>query len=62
MADILIVDDHPIVAEGLQKLVLDKGIASKCVTVYSFHECQKILNIPMKRKANVPMNYLSVDS
>jgi len=45
MADILIVDDHPIVAEGLQKLVLTKGIASKCVTVYSSKECQKILKI-----------------
>jgi integrase/recombinase XerD len=26
------------------------------------YECQKILNIPMKRKASVPMNYLSVDA
>lgn len=26
------------------------------------YECQKILNIPMKRKANIPMNYLSVDA
>ncbi|WPQ63353.1 site-specific integrase [Chitinophaga sancti] len=26
------------------------------------YECQKILNIPMKRKANVVMNYLSLDA
>lgn len=26
------------------------------------YECQKILNIPMKRKISVPMNYLSVDA
>jgi DNA-binding NarL/FixJ family response regulator len=45
MAEILIVDDHPIVAEGLQKLILEKGIASKCVTVYSFLECRKILKV-----------------
>jgi DNA-binding NarL/FixJ family response regulator len=45
MADILIVDDHPIVAEGLQKLVLARGIASRCVTVYSAKECQKLLSI-----------------
>jgi DNA-binding NarL/FixJ family response regulator len=43
MADILIVDDHPIVAEGLQKLILARGIASSCVTVYSSKECKKIL-------------------
>jgi DNA-binding NarL/FixJ family response regulator len=45
MADILIVDDHPIVAEGLQKLILNNGVASKCVTVYSSDECQRILKI-----------------
>ncbi len=45
MADILIVDDHPIVAEGLQKLILDKGLASKCMTVYSSKECQKYLKL-----------------
>jgi DNA-binding NarL/FixJ family response regulator len=45
MADILIVDDHPIVAEGLQKLILNNGLASKCVTVYSSDECQRTLKI-----------------
>ena len=45
MVDILIVDDHPIVAEGLQKLVLTKKIASHCLTVYSAKECIKTLKI-----------------
>jgi response regulator of citrate/malate metabolism len=45
MPEILIVDDHPVVAEGIQKLILDNGIASKCLTAYSFCECQKILDI-----------------
>jgi DNA-binding NarL/FixJ family response regulator len=45
MADILIVDDHPIVAEGLQKLILSRGIATSCMTVYSSRACQKILKI-----------------
>ncbi len=45
MADILIVDDHPIVAEGLQKLILANGLASNCVAVYSSQECQKTLKI-----------------
>jgi DNA-binding NarL/FixJ family response regulator len=44
MADILIVDDHPVVAEGIQKLILAQGIASRCMTAYSFHECQKVLD------------------
>jgi DNA-binding NarL/FixJ family response regulator len=43
MADILIVDDHPIVAQGLQKLVLSNSLATKCVAVYSSKECQKVL-------------------
>jgi DNA-binding NarL/FixJ family response regulator len=45
MADILIVDDHPIVAEGLQKLILSKGITKNCVAVYSFQECLRTLEI-----------------
>jgi DNA-binding NarL/FixJ family response regulator len=45
MADILIVDDHPVVADGLQKLILAKGISTNCITVYSSLECRKILNI-----------------
>lgn len=45
MADILIVDDHPIVAEGLQKLILANGLASHCAAVYSSRDCQKNLKI-----------------
>jgi DNA-binding NarL/FixJ family response regulator len=45
MADILIVDDHPIVAEGLQKLILANGLASNCASVYSAQECLKNLEI-----------------
>lgn len=45
MADILIVDDHPIVAEGLQKLILAKAIATRCLTVYTAKECLKILKV-----------------
>jgi DNA-binding NarL/FixJ family response regulator len=45
MPDILIVDDHPIVSEGLQKLILSKGITQKCLAVYSFQECLKVLEI-----------------
>jgi DNA-binding NarL/FixJ family response regulator len=45
MPDILIVDDHPIVAEGLQKLIASYKLADKCVTVYSAGECQKCLKL-----------------
>jgi DNA-binding NarL/FixJ family response regulator len=45
MSDILIVDDHPIVAEGLQKLILANGLASNCAAVYTSQECQKNLKI-----------------
>jgi DNA-binding NarL/FixJ family response regulator len=45
MPDILIVDDHPIVAEGMQKLVIGNKLAGKCVTVYSVGECRKYLKL-----------------
>jgi DNA-binding NarL/FixJ family response regulator len=45
MPDILIVEDHPIVARGLQKLILDKGIASKCDIAGSIRECMQFLDI-----------------
>jgi DNA-binding NarL/FixJ family response regulator len=45
MADILIVDDHPIVAEGLQKLILANGLAVNCAAVYSAQGCQRNLKI-----------------
>lgn len=45
MADILIVDDHPIVAEGLRKLILQKNLASKCIISNSFDECRRVLQV-----------------
>lgn len=45
MAEILIVDDHPVVAEGLQRLILDKGISSKCLTAYTASDCLKVLDV-----------------
>jgi DNA-binding NarL/FixJ family response regulator len=45
MAEILIVEDHPIVATGIQKIILDKGIASKCAIADCFKECIKFLDI-----------------
>ena len=43
MIDILIVDDHPIVAEGLRSLILQRNISSKCFVAHSFDECRRIL-------------------
>ncbi len=45
MSDILIVDDHPVVVEGLQKLILSKGIAKTCISSYSYAECTKALAV-----------------
>lgn len=45
MTEILIIDDHPVVAEGLQRLILDKGIASKCLTAYSASDCIQVLDV-----------------
>jgi len=45
MANILIVDDHPIVADGLQKLIKTKGLASECIAVYSAKDCEKVLKL-----------------
>jgi DNA-binding NarL/FixJ family response regulator len=45
MSDILIVEDHPIVAAGLQKILLNKGIASKCSIACCFKECMHFLDI-----------------
>lgn len=42
--DILIVDDHPVVAEGLKKLLSDSGITTKCLVSYSVKECLDVLN------------------
>ncbi|HEY9124395.1 MAG TPA: response regulator transcription factor [Bacteroidales bacterium] len=45
MSQILIVDDHPVVVEGLQKLVTDKKIARECIVAFSCAECLKIIDI-----------------
>jgi DNA-binding NarL/FixJ family response regulator len=45
MPEILIVEDHPIVANGLQKLILEKGIASKCSIAYCIKDCMNFLKI-----------------
>jgi len=45
MTDILIVDDHPVVAEGIRRILLLKGIASGCSTVSSCKECYDYLHL-----------------
>jgi DNA-binding NarL/FixJ family response regulator len=42
--DILVVEDHPVVAEGLQKLLADNGICTTCPVAYTGKECMEILN------------------
>jgi len=39
MIDVLIVEDHPVVVEGLKKLLLESGLAKLCVTASSGKEC-----------------------
>lgn len=39
MIDVLIVEDHPVVIEGLKKLLLDSGLAKLCVTASTGKEC-----------------------
>jgi len=43
MVNVLIVEDHPVVVEGLQKLPSDKGITSKTIAAYSAKECLRVL-------------------
>ncbi|QQS52173.1 MAG: response regulator transcription factor [Bacteroidota bacterium] len=43
MNEILIVEDHPLVAEGLQKLLADNGICVSCPVASSGAECIEIL-------------------
>jgi hypothetical protein len=38
MANILIVEDHLVVVEGLNKLAHDKGIATECLAAYTVKE------------------------
>lgn len=42
--DILIVEDHPVVAEGLQKLLADNGICTVCPAVNTAKDCLETLN------------------
>jgi DNA-binding NarL/FixJ family response regulator len=41
--DILIVEDHPVVAEGLQKLLAQNGICTICPVAQTGKECLEIL-------------------
>jgi DNA-binding NarL/FixJ family response regulator len=43
MLEILIVEDHPVVAEGLQKLLADNNICTKCPVAGTGKECMDIL-------------------
>jgi DNA-binding NarL/FixJ family response regulator len=43
MVEVLIVEDHPLVVEGLQNLLQDRKIASKAVAAYSVQECMRVL-------------------
>jgi DNA-binding NarL/FixJ family response regulator len=42
--NVLIVEDHPVVAEGLQKLLAENNISNNCPIAYSGAECIEILN------------------
>lgn len=43
MVEVLIVEDHPLVVEGLQNLLQDRKIASKAIAAYSVQECMRVL-------------------
>jgi DNA-binding NarL/FixJ family response regulator len=43
MNDFLIVEDHPVVAEGLQKLLTENGICKACPVAQTGKECLEIL-------------------
>ena len=55
MINILIVDDHPIVADGLKRLVTDKGISAKCFVVHTCAEC--IRSLPIVHPELVLLDY-----
>jgi DNA-binding NarL/FixJ family response regulator len=42
--EVLIVDDHPIVVEGIRRLLNDKGISQNCLVAFSVEECMSIIN------------------
>jgi DNA-binding NarL/FixJ family response regulator len=41
--EILVVEDHPVVAEGLQKLLAENGICTVCPVAQTGGECMEIL-------------------
>lgn len=41
--DVLIVEDHPVVAEGLQKLLAENGICTNCPVAQTGAECLEII-------------------
>jgi DNA-binding NarL/FixJ family response regulator len=42
--EVLIVDDHPVVVEGMRKLLNDSGIARNCLVAQSIKECLHIID------------------
>lgn len=44
MIDVLIVEDHPVVVEGMKKLLLESGLAKLCVTASNGKEALTYLN------------------
>jgi len=43
--EIFIVEDHPVVAEGLQKLLAEEGICDNCPVTYSGKQCLETLKV-----------------
>jgi DNA-binding NarL/FixJ family response regulator len=43
MAKILIIDDHPVVVEGILKLIKDNRVEDECIVAYSANESIRIL-------------------
>lgn len=43
MIDVLIVEDHPVVVEGVKKLLLDNGLAKTCITASTGKEAVSYL-------------------
>jgi DNA-binding NarL/FixJ family response regulator len=45
MINVLIVDDHPVVVEGLRKLFCESEAKYSCALAYSVQECEKALKV-----------------
>jgi DNA-binding NarL/FixJ family response regulator len=43
--EVLIVDDHPVVIEGMRKLLTDSGIARNCMVAQSVKECMHLIDL-----------------